>query len=235
MSRSHWIGLVVALALVVVLAWAYAGPGFDELVLAVDQLRQLGPLGGAVFVVVYAVCCAALVPATPFPLTAGFLWGPFFGLLVTWLGEVSGALLGFALGRTLLRERAATLASRYRVFSALETAIERGGFRLLVLVRLSPIFPFGVLNMALGLTKVPASHYALSTAMGVLPATSVLVYAGASLTTLTAALAGEAELGWGETLLTWGGLVVTAGIVGYISRTTTKVLRAEVPPPPPSP
>jgi len=230
MSRSHWVGLVLMVLVAVGLAWAYAGPGLDQVAVWVDQLRQLGPVGGALFAGIYAVCCAALIPATPFPLTAGFLWGPWGGLLVAWVGEVMGALLGFALGRTLLRERAEALTARHRVFSALDQAVEGGGFRLLILVRLSPIFPFGLLNMGLGLTSVSTASFAASTALGVLPASAVLVYAGASLTTLTAALAGEAELGWGETLLSWGGLLVTAGIVAYVSRATTRVLKAEVPP-----
>lgn len=228
-SRSHLVGLVLALLVVVVIAWSYAGPGWDQLAQAVAWLRELGPLGGVLFAVVYAVCAAAMVPATPFPLTAGFLWGPLVGFLVTWVGEVAGALLGFAMGRTLLRERAEALTARYRVLGALDTALERGGFRLLVMLRLSPVFPFGALNMSLGLTSVPPLTYAVSTALGVLPASLMLVYAGASLTTLTAALGGEVELGWGETLLTWTGLLVTAAIVGWVGRATTQALKEQVP------
>ena len=228
MSRNHWLGLLLIGALVVVVGWAYAGPGLDELVVWIDQLRELGPLGGAVFAGIYALSCAALVPATPFPLTAGFLWGPMAGTLIAWTGEVTGALLGFGLGRTLFRQRVETFVRRHRLLSALERAIEGGGFRLLVLLRFSPVFPFGILNMSLGLTTVRPAAFALSTALGVLPATFVYVYAGASLTTLTAALAGEVEVGWGETLLTWGGLAVTAGVVGYIGRVTTRLLQAEM-------
>jgi uncharacterized membrane protein YdjX (TVP38/TMEM64 family) len=222
-------GLVVAVALAV----AYAGPGLDEVALAVGWLRDQGALGCVLFAVVYAICAAAMVPATPFPLTAGFLWGPLVGFVVTWVGEVAGALVGFALGRTLLRERAEALASRYRILGALDHALEEGGFRLLVMLRLSPVFPFGALNMSLGLTSVPAPAFAASTALGVMPASFVLVYAGASLTALTAALAGDVELGWGETLLTWGGLAVTTLVVGWVGRATTRALNAQVPADPP--
>lgn len=228
-SRSHWIGGGLALAVVVVIAWSYAGPGWDQLAAGVAWLRDLGPAGGVLFAVVYALCAAAMVPATPFPLTAGFLWGPLAGFLVTWVGEVAGAVLGFAMGRTLLRDRAEALTARYRVLGALDTALEQGGFRLLVMLRLSPVFPFGALNMSLGLTSVRPGAFALSTALGVMPASLMLVYAGASLTTLTAALNGEVQLGWGETLLTWVGLGVTAGIVGWVGRATTRALKEQVP------
>jgi len=227
-SRSHWVGLALMVVVVVALAWSYAGPGLDQLVVAVEWLRGLGFAGGVLFSVFYALCVAAMIPATPFPLTAGFLWGPMAGFAATWVGEVAGALIGFGLGRTLLRERAEALTARYRILGALDKALEQGGFKLLVMLRLSPVFPFGALNMSLGLTSVPASQYAASTALGVMPASLMLVYAGASLTTLTAALAGEMELGWGETLLTWGGLAITAGIITYVGRATTRALKAEV-------
>lgn len=200
------------------------GPAAATVERYANELRDLGPAGGALFALAYAIGAAALLPATPFPLTAGFLWGPYIGFAVAWTGEVLGALLSFGLGRTLLADRAQRLASSYPLIGALDDAMEEGGLQLLLLVRLSPIFPFGVLNYGLGLTKVPTSTFVISTMIGVIPASVLLVYAGASLTRMADAITGDAPLGWGETLLTWGGLVATTAVVVIISRATRRAL-----------
>ena len=200
------------------------GPAATTIERWAHWLRDLGFVGGACFSCLYALCAAALVPATPFPLTAGFLWGPYWGFLVAWCGEVLGACVSFALGRTLLQEGARRLAERYPLVGALHDAVDEGGWRLLVLVRLSPIFPFGVLNYSLGLTRVRWVDFVTSTVVGVVPALVMLVYAGASLTRFADALSGEAPLGWGETLLTWGGLLVSVVVVVWVSRATREAL-----------
>ncbi len=212
------------IALVALYALYSYGPAASTLERWAEQLRGMGFFGGAAFACLYAVAAAALAPATPFPLTAGFLWGPFWGFLVGWSGEVLGAALSFALGRTLLHERARQLTESYPLVGALDDAVEEGGLRLLLLVRLSPIFPFGVLNYGLGLTRVRAVDFLVSTTIGVIPASALLVYAGASLTKLADAMSGEAPLGWGETLLTWGGLITSTVVVVMVSRATRRAL-----------
>jgi len=228
-SRPRWASLLwtlgaalAALALLVVL-YSY-GPAAATLERWAEQLQGLGFIGGAVFACVYAGACITLAPATPFPLTAGFLWGPFWGFLVAWSGEVLGALLGFGLGRTLLRERAEQLAERFPLLGAVQEAVEEGGLRLLLLVRLSPVFPFGVLNYSLGLSRVGWLPYTLSTVLGVMPASALLVYAGASLTRLADAIRGEAPLGTGEMVVSVLGLAATWVVVTMVGRATRRAV-----------
>jgi uncharacterized membrane protein YdjX (TVP38/TMEM64 family) len=223
-SGSTWtIGAATAAA---ALLWAlYAwGPTAATLEGLADQLRGQGVAGGVAFVVAYGLAAAAMFPATPFPLTAGFLWGPYWGFLVAWTGEVIGALLSFALGRTLFRHRAERLSETYPLIGALGDAVDEGGMQLLLLLRLSPVLPFGVLNYSLGVTPVRPLQFAISTIVGVIPASILLAYAGASLTRLADAISGDAPLGWGETLLTWGGLAATTIVVITISRATRRAL-----------
>ncbi len=212
------------IALVVLFGLYTYGPAATTLERWARDLRELGFVGGFVFACGYAVACAAMAPATPFPLTAGFLWGPFWGFLVAWSGEVLGALLCFLLGRTLLRERAQRLADSYPVVAAVQDAVDEGGFQLLLLIRLSPVFPFGVLNYTLGLTRIRTVDYALSSMIGVIPASALLVYAGASLTRLADAIKGEAPLGMGEGVLMAIGLVASVVVVWSVSRATRRAL-----------
>ncbi len=204
-------------------AYTYA-PDAEAVGGAVASLRDLGPLGAVAFIAVYAICAAMMLPATPFPLTAGFLWGPWVGFGLAWAGELSGALLSFALGRTLLRGWAERLAARYPLIGAFDEAVGEGGFQLLVLVRLSPVLPFGVVNYGLGLTAVPLARFAASTALGVVPASVALVFAGASLTKLSAALRGEVSVGPVETGLTIVGLFATVLVTAVVSRATRRAL-----------
>ncbi len=211
-------------ALVALFALYTYGPAATTLERWAEQLRDLGFIGGAVFAGGYALAAAALAPATPFPLTAGVLWGGWWGFLVAWSGEVLGACVSFALGRTLLRARAQQLAESYPLVGALDDAVEEGGMRLLILVRLSPVFPFGVLNYGLGLTRVRARDFVVSTVVGVVPASALLVYAGASLTRVADAITGDTPLGWGEITLSVIGLVASLVAVTMVSRATRRAL-----------
>ena len=225
MARSSRTAVAAAaLGGLVLLLLISVGPTADHAVALVDALRGLGWAGAALFALGYGVAAALLVPATPFPVTAGFVWGPIGGFAVAWAGELLGASLAFGLGRTLLREHARALAQRYPIIGALDDAVDASGLQLLVLVRLSPVIPFGVLNYGLGLTGVPIGRFLLSTALGVIPASAVLVLAGASLTQLTEALDGDQPAGWGETALTWGGLAATLAVTWRVSRATRDAL-----------
>ncbi|MCB9684726.1 MAG: TVP38/TMEM64 family protein [Alphaproteobacteria bacterium] len=198
----------------------------ERLLHFIETLRDLGPAGMAPFALSYAIATVFLLPSTPFPLAAGFLYGPWAGFVVAWSGEVSGALAAWWLGRTVLRRRAERLVARSPVLTALGEAIQEGGLRLLFLVRLSPIFPFGPLNYSLGLFDVPASTYLVATAFGVGPACLFLTWTGSTLPRLQAVLEGEEGMGsaWGY----WVGLLVTAIAVIAVTRATRQALNRKL-------
>jgi uncharacterized membrane protein YdjX (TVP38/TMEM64 family) len=218
---AKWLaGLVAVIALVVVVTQLDLA---DGLLAFVERLRALGPAGMVPFALSYAVASVFLMPVTPFSLASGFLYGPIGGFFTAWGGEVLGACLAYAAGRWVFRDRARALMLRSPMLSALDDALEEQGWRLLVLVRLSPLFPFGPLNYALGFSGVKPAHYVVATALGTAPACMLLVWTGSTLPHLQAVL--EGEEGMEGAWLYWFGLLATAVAVIAVTRATRQALQ----------
>ncbi len=126
----------------------------------------------------FARCCSFL--AACITIGAGTLFGLKTGFVVVILGANLGALCSFLLARTFLREKVAAWAAANPRFRSLDQAIGRQGFKMVLLTRLSPVFPFVLLNYFLGLTAVRTGAYILANLIGMLPATFLFVYIGAA-------------------------------------------------------
>lgn len=229
--RIPWSAVLRAVGLVALVAGAVAlihwFPAVRQLLVGLEHVRALGLRGMGLFALVYAGATLLLVPAAPFPIAAGFLWGPWTGFAVAWVGEMLGALAAYGLGRTVLRHRVAGWLRRWPVFEALDAALDEQGLVLLTLVRLSPVFPFGPLNYVLGVSGVRPGPFLVATGLGVVPLCLVAAWAGSALPHLEAVLAGEEALGLG-TLPYWGGLVTTVIAVYALTRATRRVLARRI-------
>ncbi|HUC96944.1 MAG TPA: FAD-containing oxidoreductase, partial [Candidatus Polarisedimenticolaceae bacterium] len=155
---------------------------------------------------------------------AGTLFGLKTGLMVVVAGANLGALASFLLARTFLRERVANWAAANPKFRSLDRAIGKQGFKMVLLTRLSPVFPFVLLNYFLGLTAVRNGSYVLANLMGMLPATFLFVYIGAA---ARDALAGEMDVaaGFYQQILKYVGLLATVAVVVVVTRIARKALR----------
>jgi uncharacterized membrane protein YdjX (TVP38/TMEM64 family) len=142
------------------------------------------------------------------------------------MGSVCGATAAFLLGRSIARDMIARRIAGNKRFEAIDHAIGHGGFRIVLLLRLSPLFPFNLLNYGLGLTKVKLRDYVLASAIGMAPGTVLYVYLGTTAQSLSTAAAGGAQLGWPRTLLLIAGLVATFVVVGYVTRAAKRALDA---------
>ena len=170
------------LAIVAVLGIASAawflplGEALDRVSARVETMGALGPLAFGAF---YVVAALALVPGSAITLAVGALFGVVKGTVVVSLASTTTAALAFLLARTLLRSRVEQLARRSRAFRAVDEAIEEGGWKVVGLLRLSPVVPFNALNYLLGLTAVPFVPAVLVSWIAMLPATVLFVYFGA--------------------------------------------------------
>ena len=119
------------------------------------------------------------IPAVPI-LTAssGYLFGTLPGTAVCLLSAAAAASISFAIGRTLLRGHVERVLDDNPRFRSMDNAIERGGFKLMLLVRLSPLFPFALSNYLYGASSVRFAPYLMGTLLGFLPGTFAYVYAG---------------------------------------------------------
>jgi len=221
--------LALAAVLVAALAAALLLPLDRWLLALVEWVRGAGALGVAGFAAAYVLATVLLLPGWPLTFGAGLLWGVLPGTLLVSPVSVAAATAAFLLGRSLLRQAVARRVARDARFAAIDAAVGRQGFRIVLLLRLSPAFPFNLLNYALGLTGVRLRDYVLASFLGMLPATLLYVYLG-SLATSAAELArgGRPPAGpWG-TLLLVAGLLATLAVTLVITRLARRALREEL-------
>ena len=209
-----------------VLILCYALPLPDYLRAAMAWLGAQPPLvGGLLFSLLYATVVVLALPAMLLSLAAGFVWG--FGRAMLWssIGATAGSWLAFALGQRVLRSTVARVAERYPLFAQVDQAISHGGWRLVVLLRVSPLTPYNVMNYAMALTQVEPFTYGWASAIGMLPQTALMCYAGTAASDLSAAF----ESGGDATFVyyTIGATVVsTIAISWIVNRELKKVLNA---------
>lgn len=189
-----------------------------------SYVKSLGAVGPVVVIAVYVLCTVLFIPGSAVTIGAGTLFGLKTGFMVVVLGANLGALCSFLLARSFLREKVAAWAAANPRFRSLDQAIGRQGFKMVLLTRLSPVFPFVLLNYFLGLTAVRTGAYVLANLIGMLPATFLFVYIGAA---ARDALAGEpdAVVGFYQQILKYVGLAATLAVVVIVTRVARKALQ----------
>ena len=190
-------------------------------------VQSLGVWGPVVFILGYAVATVAFIPGSVLTLAAGAIFGVLEGTLYTLVGATLGASAAFLIARYLARgaiERRITGNPR---FAAIDRAVGKEGFKIVALLRLSPVFPFNLLNYSLGLTKVRFLHdFAASAAM--LPGTLLYVYYGAAAGSLASALGGGAKKGAESWILFGVGLLATVVVTAFVTRLAGRALKQEI-------
>jgi uncharacterized membrane protein YdjX (TVP38/TMEM64 family) len=208
---------VVALGALLILGRS-AGDAIPEFTAWVDGLGAWGP---AVFMLAYAASVVAFVPASLLTLAAGAIFGIASGTLYTFAAATVGAALAFLVSRHLARGAIERKLADNQKFRSIDRAIGEQGRKIVFLLRLSPIFPFSLLNYALGLTRVDFADYVVAS-VGMLPATLLYVYWG-KVAGDVAALAGGVELDRGPTdyavwILGLAATIVATAMVTRIAR-----------------
>ncbi len=197
-----------------------------QYVVAVLQWTQgLGAWGPVFLAGFYVVACVLLLPGSVLTLGSGFLFGLKTGFLAAWIGASIGACAAFLVGRTLAREWIARKMRGNAKFEAVDEAVGLEGFKIVFLLRLSPVFPFNLLNYALGLTKIPFPKYGLASALGMIPGGLMYVYLGSAAGSLVQLGQGGAEQTWAQRVLFWVGLAATVAVVAYVTRVARQSLR----------
>jgi len=183
------------------------------------------PLGAVAFVPLYALWVTLLLPGVWASMLAGALYGPAWGSALVFVGACLGAEAAFLLGRHWLRDWARRQLQRAPKLLALEQGVSREGLRLVLLTRLSPAFPFSLLNLAYGLSDVSLRDYNLGL-LGILPGTILFCGLGSlagDMARFGEVLSGEASAG------TWAlriaGVVATVASVWLVGRAAQRALQ----------
>jgi uncharacterized membrane protein YdjX (TVP38/TMEM64 family) len=145
----------------------------EALTAGVGRLGWLAPL---VFIAAYSVATVFFLPGVLFTLAGGVLFGPWFGTLYSLTGATIGASLAFLVARYLARDWVAQRAGRR--LRQLIDGVDAEGWRFVAFVRLVPLFPFNLLNYALGLTRIPLTHYVLTSFLFMAPGGAAYTYLG---------------------------------------------------------
>lgn len=173
-----------ALLLAFVVARLTGLTGFISLE-GLDQLRGwidgFGILAPVVFVVLYVAATVAFLPGAPLSLLAGLIFGPVWGTVWTVLGATVGAALAFFVGRYAARGLVEGWTAENERVRKLDEGVEKHGWRMLVITRLVPLFPFNLQNYAYGLTRIGGGKYVVLTALCIVPGSAVYTFAGGSL------------------------------------------------------
>ncbi len=218
--------LVVLVLVAVAFGALWFLPVKQCLVLALEWTRDLGAWGPVFVALFYIVAAVFFLPGSVLTLGAGFLFGVPVGLLSAWTGATVGACAAFLVGRTLARDWVARKVQGNAKFSAIDEAVGREGFKIVFLLRLSPVFPFNLLNYALGLTKVSFWNYAIASMIGMLPGGLMYVYLGSAARSLADVAAGTVEGGLAGRIFFWVGLAATILVAGFVTRLARKSLKA---------
>ncbi len=191
-------------------------------------VQGLGVWGPVAYIAGYVLATILFAPGVILTLASGVIFGLFWGTVYTVIGATLGAACSFLIARYLARgfvER--RLADRPR-FQAIDRAVGRQGFKIVFLMRLSPVFPYNLLNYALGLTRVRFSDYLLA-CVGMIPGTILYVYYGKALGSLAAVASGaEVQKGAEFWVFPGLGLVATIAVTTYITRIAGRALRQEI-------
>ncbi len=186
-------------------------------------ITGLGPAGIALYVAAYALLTVLFVPAWPLTVGAGAAYGVVLGTVVVSVSSVLGASLAFLVARYLLRARVARWVEGNARFAAIDAAVGREGWKIVALTRLSPAFPFNLLNYAYGLTAVGFWPYVAASWLAMLPGTLLYVYLGAAGAEVAEAATGRVD--WARSTLKWIGLAATVAVTLLITRIARRALR----------
>ena len=201
----------------------------QQLVNLVEWINGLGVIAPVVFILAYVIVTVAFLPASVITLGAGFVFGVVKGSILVFIGAMLGATAAFLIGRFVARDWIAKKVEGKSFFMALDNAIAEEGLKLIFLIRLSPAFPFNLLNYALGLTKVSLKDYVLGTT-GIIPGTIMYVYLGSLIGDIAMLGAGEAPsnpvISWIIRVLIF---VTVVAISLYIAKIARKALKEAVP------
>jgi uncharacterized membrane protein YdjX (TVP38/TMEM64 family) len=228
--NSKSIGKILLVTSLIVLAIAVAKYLQLQQLLyaALAWIKTLGYLAPIAFIGIYNLATVLLIPGSLLTLGGGVIFGAVWGSIYVIIAATLGATFAFLIGRYLSRDWVRQQLEKYPKFKAIEAAVSKEGLKVVFLTRLSPIFPFNLLNYAFGVTSVSLRDYVLGS-IGMIPGTILYVYIGSLVGDL--ALVGTSAQP-DNPLLKWTirsiGLIATVAVTIYITRIAKKALDEQI-------
>ena len=231
-SKSLKLGILVLIGFLLTTApvqaqEAVSSGGFNPQELlrnALQWIDSLGAVGAIAFMVIYIVATVAFLPGSILTLGAGVVFGVVLGSVYVFIGATIGATCAFLVGRYLARGWISQKIAGNEKFAAIDQAVGREGLKIVLLTRLSPVFPFNLLNYGLGITGVSLKDYVIGS-VGMIPGTIMYVYLGSLAGNI--ATIGSADQPSNPTI-TWAiriiGFIATVAVTLYVTKVARKAL-----------
>ncbi|MFB2882078.1 TVP38/TMEM64 family protein [Floridanema aerugineum] len=198
---------------------------------ALTWIEQLGPWGAIAFILLYNLATVLFIPGSLLTLGGGVIFGVFWGSIYVFIAATLGATFAFLIGRYLTRDWVAKKIADNSKFQAIDNAVAKEGFKIVLLTRLSPVFPFTLLNYALGITKVSLTDYILGS-IGMIPGTIMYVYLGSLAGNIAMIGAGNVPTNPQAETAQWiiriVGFIATVAVTIYITHLAKKSLQESV-------
>lgn len=222
---SGWLKpALLLLAVLALYAASHLLPLSDWVHTFLEYVRSMGVFGPVVLGIAYIASCVLLVPGFILTLGAGVLFGVTVGTITVSIASTIGATIAFLIGRHLARDAVAARIAKYPLFHAIDEAVASEGWKIVALVRLSPLFPFILVNYAFGLTQVSLRAYVVASWIAMTPATLLYVYLGALFGDVAALGGGERSRTPVEWVFYALGLAATIAVTLYVTRIARRAL-----------
>jgi uncharacterized membrane protein YdjX (TVP38/TMEM64 family) len=194
-------------------------------------VNSLGLFGPVAFIIIYNLATLLFIPGSILTLKGGCLFGVFWGSVYVLIAAIIGATLAFIIGRYLSRDWVSKQIATHPKFQAIDQAVAKEGWKIVLLTRLSPVFPFNLLNYAFGVTQVSLRDYILGS-LGIIPGTVMYVYIGSLATNLAMIDSNHRpstpQTQIGELAIQIVGCIATIAVTIYVTKIAQKALRKSV-------
>lgn len=214
--------ITIALAVMIILAKQLGvasgiAATLQLILMQIDSWGVWAPIG---FIGIYNIATILLIPGSVMTLGSGVLFGVVWGSIYVFIAATLGATFAFLIGRYFARAWVTRKVQNSPKFQAIDNAIAREGLKIVLLTRLSPVFPFNLLNYALGITQVSLKDYILGS-FGMIPGTILYVYIG-SLAGSIAMIGMQPEIDPQAQIWKWIfqiiGFIATVAVTVYVTK-----------------
>lgn len=223
-SSFRWTWLLYFGVVIALIAAAKHFHVQDLLKQLLDWVADLGSWGAIIFIALYVGATVLFIPGSVLTLGAGAVFGVAWGSVYVSIASTLGATAAFLVGRYLARDAIARKIEGNERFAAIDKAVAKEGWKIVGLTRLSPVFPFTLLNYAFGLTRVKLGHFILASWIGMMPGTVMYVYLGS----LAKAASGERTRTTGEWVLYGVGFLATIVVTIFVTRIAKRALAKRI-------
>ncbi len=219
--------LILIVAAIAVAAGGVIWFGGQGLVLELfDWLKEMGLWAVALFILIDMVFVILVLPGVMLTMGAGFLFGVLQGTAYVVAASATGAAIAFLIARRLLGERWVVYLRTHRKLSRMERGLSHEGWKLVLITRLIPFFPFKLSNYFFGVTRISFSQFFLGNLIGIVPLTLTNVYLGSIAADLATLGAGRETRSWVDWAIYGAGFVVALAALIYLARLGRRILSA---------